>query len=396
MMRIGVAAVALMILSGCGGAAPAVEATPLPATPFASSSSSSPASAPPAEKTVQPVVLPVGVTAGVAVYDRQVAAFTYQHNVEQRFRSASLVKLFIAIDYLWSRETVPAAERQRLDLMLSRSDDNAASHFYNLGGRAAIIARMNQRLAINVVPPTAPRTGWGSTEVSAAHLVRVYRYLLDEAPPRIGQYIVGRLRKGTFTKCGTDGYDQSFGIPAAFPGRPWAAKQGWYEFASAPKTCASAVPAAYPTAVVPGVAPGAVSAAVSVAAPAVVPEVAPTVYGAVSGAARPSAVVPGVVPGAVSAAAPAVVPEAAPAVVPGVAPAGVPAAVPAGVPGVVPGAGLAAAPVDFSGEALHSTGIVGPNDRHIIVVLTVHRRGTAYSAATSALTTLAASLPLAP
>ncbi|GAA0963144.1 lipoprotein [Virgisporangium aurantiacum] len=254
----------------------------------------------------------------MAVYDRKAAAFTVQHNVEQRFRSASLVKLLIAIDYLWTRETVAAGERKQLDLMLSRSDDNAASHFYNLGGRTAVIARMNQRLGMTVVPPTAPRTGWGSTEVSAAHLVRVYRYLLDEAPARVGQYILGRLRKGTFTKCGTDGYDQSFGIPSAFPGVPWAAKQGWYEFASAPKNCTSATPAVF----VPAEA-----------------EVVPVEFVPV---------------------------EVAPAL----------------------------APVDFTGEALHTTGIVGPDDRSIVVILTVHPHGTQYSVATAAVTKLAASLPL--
>jgi len=287
--------------------------SPAPPSPAASASASASTSAPPAPA----VPVPAGVKAGIAVYDRQAGAFTVQHNVDQRFRSASLVKLFIAIDYLWSRESVPADEQARLDLMLSRSDDNAASHFYDLGGRSAIIGRMNQRLGLSgaaaVVPPTAPRTGWGSTEVSAAHLMRVYRYLLDEAPARIGQYIVGRIRKGTFGKCGTDGYDQSFGIPAAFAGQPWAAKQGWYEFASAPKTCKSAAPASLPL-------------------------------------------------------------DAAPA-----APA-VPAAL--------------AAPVDFNGEALHTTGIVGQNDRSIVVVLTVHPHGTSYAAATAAVTKLAGALPL--
>jgi hypothetical protein len=300
MIRIATAVLALVILAGCGTDAAAPDAAaPAGAAPLAASPP--PASASPSAPPVQTFVAPTGFTAGVAVYDRKAGAFTVQHNVEQRFRSASLVKLLIATDYLWSRETVAAAERQKLDLMLSRSDDNAASHFYNLGGRTAIIARMNQRLGITVVPPTAPRTGWGSTEVSAAHLVRVYRYLLDEAPARVGQYILGRLRKGTFGKCGTDGYDQSFGIPSAFPGVPWAAKQGWYEFASAPKTCTSAVTAGYT---------------------------------------------------------------------------------------------LAAAPVDFNGEALHTTGIVGPDDRSIVVVLTVHPRGTQYGVATAAVTKLAASLPL--
>jgi hypothetical protein len=298
------AVVVLATVAGCGAASgnSQVRADPPASEGTVVSTPSSPGAAPgPTPGAARTVAVPTGVTAGVAVFDRQAGAFTVRHNVDQRFRSASLVKLFIALDYLWTRGTVPAADRPRLDIMLSRSDDDAASHFYNLGGRTAIIARMNQRLGLDVVPPTAPRTGWGSHEVSAAHLVRVYRYLLDEAPAHIGGYILGRLRTGTFTRCGTDGYDQSFGIPAAFAGRPWAAKQGWYEFANASKTCRNATPAAYT---------------------------------------------------------------------------------------------LAAAPVDWTGEVLHSTGIVGTDDRTIVVILTLHRRGTPYGTATAAVTTLAGSLPL--
>ena len=83
-------------------------------------------------------------------------------------------------------------------------------------------------------PPPPDHHGWGSTAVSAADLVRVYRYLLDSAPAPVRDYVLGNLRQST--RCGTDGFDQSFGIPSAF-GRPWAVKQGWYEFAGAPKNC---------------------------------------------------------------------------------------------------------------------------------------------------------------
>jgi hypothetical protein len=42
------------------------------------------------------------------------------------------------------------------------------------------------------------------------------------------------------THCGTDHYDQSFGIPSVF-GQPWAAKQGWYGFGDTPaKPCTAA------------------------------------------------------------------------------------------------------------------------------------------------------------
>jgi hypothetical protein len=308
MIRMGLAVVVLLALAGCAATgddpAPARAGATVPSASAPEAATQSPTRAPTQSATpaTRTVAVPSGVTAGVAVYDRRAAAFTVQHNADQRFRSASLVKLLIAIDYLLNRPTIPAADRPRLDIMLSRSDDAAASHFYTLGGRTAVIARMNQRLGIDVVPPTAPRTGWGSTEISAAHLVRVYRYLLDEAPPHIGQYVIGRMRQGTFTRCGTDGYDQSFGIPTAFAGRPWAAKQGWYEFATAPKTCRSATPAAL------------------------------TVE--------------------------------------------------------------AAAPVDWTGEALHTTGVVGPDDRSIVVVLTVHPRGTSYAAATAAVTAFVKALPL--
>jgi hypothetical protein len=61
--------------------------------------------------------------------------------------------------------------------------------------------------------------------------VRVYRYVLEKAPAAVRDYVLGNLRAST--KCGTDRYDQSFGIPAAFA-KPWAVKQGWSGFGDRP------------------------------------------------------------------------------------------------------------------------------------------------------------------
>ena len=189
-------------------------------------------------------VVPRGVTAAIAVFDRRTGAFTERRNVTTRFRSASLVKLLIALDYLWDRGpayTVPAADRGRLDLMLRSSDDDAASYFYRRAGSEAVVKRMVARLGLqNTTPPAPPRTGWGSTAVSAADIVRVYRYLLDTAPPPVRDLVMGDLRQST--RCATDGFDQTFGIPTAF-GRPWAVKQAWYEFAGT-STRGCAAPAA--------------------------------------------------------------------------------------------------------------------------------------------------------
>ncbi len=250
-------ATALALVAGCGSqpsAASGAWATPSappssPDAPTSSAPSSSPS--PSARPTPSPVV-PAGVTAAFAVYDRQTGTFTEQRNTTLRFRSASLVKLFIVLDYLWNRGpgyAIPAADRGRLDLMLRSSDDNAASYFWGLAGRGAIVTRMVNRLGLkDTQPPPPEHSGWGSTAVTAGDLVRVYRYLLDSAPAPVRDYVMGNLRQST--RCGTDGFDQSFGIPSAF-GRPWAVKQGWYEFAAAPKNCVNPAAATGSGVVVP-------------------------------------------------------------------------------------------------------------------------------------------------
>src|SRR5687768_11489573 len=45
------------------------------------------------------VAVPAGVTAGIVIYDRRSATFVIQQKGSWRFRSASLVKLLIALDY---------------------------------------------------------------------------------------------------------------------------------------------------------------------------------------------------------------------------------------------------------------------------------------------------------
>jgi hypothetical protein len=180
--------------------------------------------------------IPAGVTVGVAVFDRQTGAFTVQLNTTTRFRSASLVKLLIALDYLWNRGpdyAVPAADKPRIDIMLRSSDDAAATALWKANGQRDIVTRMASRLGLReTAPPPAAQPGfWGYTALSAADLVRIYRYLLERAPAPVRDYIMGNLHQST--KCGTDRYDQSFGIPSAFA-KPWAAKQGWSGFGDKP------------------------------------------------------------------------------------------------------------------------------------------------------------------
>lgn len=178
------------------------------------------------------VVVPPGVTAGVAVFDRQTGSFTERLNPDLQFRSASVVKLLIVLDYLWNlgpSYPIPSADRARLDVMLRSSDDTAASYFWSRNGGGQIVDRMVTRLGLTRTarPPATHPGYWGYTAMTAADTVRVYQYLLDSAPAPVRDYVMGNLSRAT--RCGTDGFDQYFGIASVFDS-PFSLKQGWSGF----------------------------------------------------------------------------------------------------------------------------------------------------------------------
>lgn len=323
------AAVGLLIAAFAGPAA----AAPTTAPPFSAAAGNAPSPAGPAEadagagraadrtETSTAVDIPADVTAGIAVYDRLTGRFTEQYQADRAFRSASVVKLLLALDFLWDRGPAydpPQADRVRLDAMLRSSDDDAASHYWSTGGGSAVITRMALRLALtNTTPPPAAYPGyWGYTATTAADTVRVYRYLLDEAPAPVRSLVLGALHRST--RCAADGFDQYFGLPSAFDA-PGAVKQGWSGFTSG----------------------GCTAAGTRTAAPGTpVPAAGGTGGNGPRGASTEA-----------------------------VAPA-----------------------LDLTSEALHTTGTVGPDDRTVVAVLTLHPDGTPYGSAYSKVTALTGSL----
>jgi hypothetical protein len=178
------------------------------------------------------VEVPAGVTAGIAVFDRQTGRLVQQLNADHRFRSASVVKLLIVLDLLWDR--APAyelsdADRARLEVMLRSSDDDAASYYWEILDGAAIVDRMVERLGLeHTAGPPATHPGfWGYVAITAADTIRIYRYLLDEAPTPVRSFVMDQLHQAT--RHGTDGFDQYFGIPSAFDSE-FSIKQGWSGF----------------------------------------------------------------------------------------------------------------------------------------------------------------------
>jgi hypothetical protein len=182
--------------------------------------------------------LPKGTRVGYVVVDR-VSGRTVRYRPHLVFRSASVVKILIALDHL---ERNGKTELTLLRPMLRSSDDDAATRLWRQGGQGKIVTRMAGRMGLTETrPPPAERPGfWGYTALSAADVAKMYRYLLEKARPEYRDLIVGELRKAT--RCGTDGYDQSFGIPRAVA-RPWAVKQGWSGFPEGPRGCGNVRPA---------------------------------------------------------------------------------------------------------------------------------------------------------
>lgn len=203
------------------------------ASPSTTTATTATVPGPSSTEVAEPPKVPSGMTVGYAVFDRDTGRTTIAYRVHRRFRSASVVKILIALDYLERTAAVSSADRALLRSMLRSSDNRPATVLWTRGGQAKIIHRMAAKLALSdTAPPPADKPGyWGYTAISAADIVRTYRYLLEKAPRLTRRLIMGHLAGAT--PCGSDGFDQYFGIPRAVP-RPWAVKQGWSGYGDTP------------------------------------------------------------------------------------------------------------------------------------------------------------------
>ncbi|HEX7309467.1 hypothetical protein [Lentzea sp.] len=166
-------------------------------------------------------------TASYAVYDR-ITHTVSGRDVHKPIRSASLVKILIAIEQLETRGDDP-----RIEPMLRVSDDYSASELWVENGWEQVVVRTAERLGLEDTLPPENRGKWGYTAVSAYDVVKIYRYLLEKAAPKVRFTIMGHLHRAE--KCASDGFDQSFGLPSA----TWwpAFKQGWSGFGDPVKPC---------------------------------------------------------------------------------------------------------------------------------------------------------------
>ena len=244
-------AVPLSLTVSCGAVTAATQPEPVPPAPRiaieppapSATASAAPAPAPapapkpapaPETRPIDPGVVETAVhrvepntTVGALVVDRQTGGTPLAINPDRQFRSASLVKLLIAIDAL--EQGADDEDRQRLARMLAVSDDDIASSYWVLGGRPDIVVRTAARMGLTGTAPPEDPGMWGEVLVTPADIVRVYQYVLA-MPTADRTLIVDALAQAP--QYAGDGFDQYFGIPDGLAS-PWAVKQGWGNNSSA-------------------------------------------------------------------------------------------------------------------------------------------------------------------
>lgn len=163
---------------------------------------------------------------GLAVHDRHAGVPLAEHNADERFYTASVVKLMIATHVLWRAEWRPpaGAERERLADMLARSTDWIASSLWATHGGPEITRRTAELAGLTATTGPADADEWELTLTSPNDLLALYSYLTGEMPGSAAEFVLATL---SATSPAADGFDQGFGIPAALPGRDLAVKQGW-------------------------------------------------------------------------------------------------------------------------------------------------------------------------
>lgn len=171
-----------------------------------------------------------GATVTVAVLDRSTGIRTIG-GADDPIETASVVKLFIADDLLFrdglGEIVLTDADYDLIEVMLTASDDSAASTLWDTYGGGAIVERVADRHALTGT--VAPEAGWWNTVTTASDLLTWYDELLsgtgglDEvSSARVISHLMG------FRDTGTDGYDQRFGLPDAAPAAADpGTKAGW-------------------------------------------------------------------------------------------------------------------------------------------------------------------------
>jgi hypothetical protein len=157
-----------------------------------------------------------------ALIDRRTGQVTGSANFAVPNVTASMIKAWLAADYLrMAASTPPPAVLRRLSVMIRNSDNGAAADTWRALGRAASIHRL---IAICGLTDSRPYIDWAHTLVSARDAARMAVCIGDgrAAGPQWTQWVLAEMRAVRPTG--------RFGIAPALPPAEsalTAVKNGW-------------------------------------------------------------------------------------------------------------------------------------------------------------------------
>jgi hypothetical protein len=136
-------------------------------------------------------------------------------------RSASVIKVAIAVMVLGRGRPLSRGQRVDLAAMIENSDNDAAQRLWNLGGGAAGLTALARRLDLRATVAD-PEGAWGFTLTTAQDLATLGLALADGvALDPAGTATLLDLMRHVES-------DQAWGIAAAVRGGAPAIKNGWY------------------------------------------------------------------------------------------------------------------------------------------------------------------------
>jgi hypothetical protein len=131
-----------------------------------------------------------------ALFDRRTGQLTGSANAATRSDTASMIKAWLAADYLsGAGATVEDARLRALSTMIRDSNNDIADRYYRANGGSASINRMIRTCGLTDSRPVASGS-WSTTEVSARDGARLGACLADgrAAGPAWTSWLLGEMR----------------------------------------------------------------------------------------------------------------------------------------------------------------------------------------------------------
>ncbi|MEV0130505.1 serine hydrolase [Dactylosporangium sp. NPDC050688] len=206
-------------------AAPA--AVTAPASPSAAATRKAAPAAPVAPALPPALLHPAPVTVDATgfwswtVLDRRTGAMAGSDNAAATQRTASMIKAWLAADYLRRTPSPSTSNLRQLTSMIRTSDNTAASYFWQLNGRSASITRLVQLCGLT---DSRAYIDWASTLVSARDAARMGACIADgrAAGATWTDWVLNEMRNVSSS--------QEFGVVPALPAAEQpatAVKNGW-------------------------------------------------------------------------------------------------------------------------------------------------------------------------